>query len=181
MSQNIEVSSGNYVLPTQPDTDDFGLNASFDRWCRDVFGLDGVLMETEPSEDAESDIYIGSFPGSNCEVTFEGILHFDGYSIGNISSPEGTLVLTRRGRIEADINVGSAIINGAVTGDIRATERVVLESHAKVTGQIYTPAITIRLGAIFDGDCVLTAPPAAKKSTQWMSHTEEEDELLVAV
>jgi cytoskeletal protein CcmA (bactofilin family) len=84
------------------------------------------------------------------------VLHFDGYSIGNITSPDGTLVLSRRGRIEADINVGVAVISGSVTGNITASERVVLEGDARVTGQIQTPALSVRLGAIFDGDCVLT-------------------------
>jgi cytoskeletal protein CcmA (bactofilin family) len=88
-------------------------------------------------------------------------LHFDGYSFGNITSPEGTLVLTKRGRIEADVNVKVAVINGCVTGDITASERVVLESEARVTGQIYTRALSVKLGAIFDGECVLSAPESS--------------------
>ncbi|MFN2493290.1 MAG: polymer-forming cytoskeletal protein, partial [Pyrinomonadaceae bacterium] len=103
---------------------------------------------------------IGSFPGSNCEVTFEGVLHFDGYSIGNIRSPEGTLVLTKRGRIEADIEVGTAVINGSVTGNITAVERVVLDSDARVTGEIHTPLLSVKLGAVFDGDCLFVASAA---------------------
>jgi cytoskeletal protein CcmA (bactofilin family) len=85
-------------------------------------------------------------------------LHFDGYSFGPISSPEGTLVLTSRGRIEADVDVRVAIINGWVTGNITATERVVLESEARVTGQILTRALSVKLGAVFDGECLFTAP-----------------------
>src|SRR6266851_3867556 len=111
----------------------------FDRWWEDLKGSPNHLAPESPEPlEGNSESYIGSFPGSNCEVTFEGVLHFDGYSIGNISSPEGTLVLTRRGRIEADIDVGIAVINGSVTGNITAAERVVLDSDARVTGQIHT-------------------------------------------
>ncbi len=94
------------------------------------------------------------------------MLHFDGYSIGNITSPDGTLVLTKRGRIEADINVGVAVIGGWVTGNITASDHVVLESEARVTGQIRTPALSVRLGAVFDGDCIFTTPADHKNSTQ---------------
>jgi cytoskeletal protein CcmA (bactofilin family) len=147
-------------VSNQSSADAFDTNLYFDRWLQDLQSSQepSTAEVSEIAEEEKSEIYIGSFPGSNCEVTFEGVLHFDGYSIGNISSPEGTLVLTRRGRIEADINVGVAVINGSVTGNITATQRVVLDSDARVTGRIRTPALSVRLGAIFDGDCLFTAP-----------------------
>ncbi len=130
----------------------------FDRWLQDLKGSPKHLAAESPQTlEESSDSYIGSFPGSNCEVTFEGVLHFDGYSIGNISSPKGMLVLTKRGRIEADIDVGIAVINGSVTGNITAAERVVLDSDARVTGEIHTRLLSVRLGAVFDGDCLFVA------------------------
>lgn len=144
---------------SQPATDPFDTGLYFDRWLHDLqAGGNPLASEAETAAEAETqDIYIGSFPGSNCEVTFEGVLHFDGYSIGNISSPDGTLVLTKRGRIEADIDVRVAVINGCVTGNITATDHVVLESEARVMGQINTRALSVRLGAILDGDCLFSA------------------------
>lgn len=151
---------GGSAAPGLIDTDSFAISLSFDRWLQDIQAARNPLLHetVEEQEEEGSEIYIGSFPGSNCEVTFEGVLHFDGYSIGNISSPDGTLVLTKRGRIEADVDVRVAVINGWVTGNITATERVVLESEARVTGQIHTRALSVRLGAILDGECVLGAP-----------------------
>lgn len=138
--------------------DAFDPSQPFDRWFKDLNSSPKHVSPeyAEPQAD-NSDIYIGSFPGSNCEVNFEGVLHFDGYSIGNIRSPAGTLVLTKRGRIEADIDVGIAVINGSVTGNITAAERVVLDSDARVTGQIHTRLLSVRLGAVFDGDCLFVA------------------------
>lgn len=145
----------------QSSADAFDPSLHFDRWLEALQGNQKSVAPDPPETDEEenSEIYIGSFPGSNCEVSFEGVLHFDGYSIGNISSPEGTLVLTQRGRIEADIKVGIAIIKGSVTGNITASERVVLESEARVSGQIRTPALSVRLGAVLDGDCSFTVVP----------------------
>lgn len=144
--------------------DPFDTSLFFDQWLRDMGAEAKNLTDTtsEPAEVSEDEgFYLGSFPGSNCEVSFEGVLHFDGYSFGPINSPEGTLVLTKRGRIEADVNVKVAVIHGWVTGDITASERVVLESEARVTGQIYTQALSVRLGAVFDGECVLTSPESS--------------------
>ncbi|HKB67351.1 MAG TPA: polymer-forming cytoskeletal protein [Pyrinomonadaceae bacterium] len=160
-------------------TDPFGIGRSFDRWLQDLEAArNPFARETEAEKAEDSEIYIGSFPGSNCEIAFEGVLHFDGYSMGNMSSPEGTLVLTKRGRIEADVNVRAAVINGWVTGNITATESVVLESEARVTGQIQTRALSVRLGAVFDGECLLSAPenprevaePPQRKKSHWFEH-----------
>lgn len=131
--------------------------AYFDRWLADVAAA-VIQPAAELSfihDDLDQDIYVESRIGSNCELNFEGVLHFDGYSLGNVLSPSGTLVLTSRGRIEADIDVGIAIIDGVVTGNITASERVVLERDARVKGQIFTRAFSMRLGAILDGDCLL--------------------------
>jgi cytoskeletal protein CcmA (bactofilin family) len=147
--------------PPKSAADPFDTGAFFDQWLQDLGAEEKRLAPPNPASaevTEDEGFYIGSFPGSNCEVSFEGVLNFDGYSFGPITSPEGTLVLTKRGRIEADVNVKVAIIHGLVTGDITASERVVLESEARVTGQIYTPALSVRLGAILDGECVLTAP-----------------------
>lgn len=131
--------------------------ASFDRWLADVAAAISQPAAELPvtNDDLDQEFFVESRIASNCELNFEGVLHFDGYSLGNVLSPSGTLVLTRRGRIEADINVGTAIICGAVTGNITASERVVLESDARVKGQIFTRALSMRLGAILDGDCLL--------------------------
>ncbi len=131
--------------------------AFFDRWLADVsaaLSQPATELPVTP-EDLDQDIYVESRIGSNCELNFEGVLHFDGYSLGNVLSPSGTLVLARRGRIEADIDVAVAIIDGSVTGNITASERVVLERDAQVKGQIFTRALSMHLGAILDGDCLL--------------------------
>jgi cytoskeletal protein CcmA (bactofilin family) len=145
----------------QSPADAFDPRVYFDRWLEDVqAGPNNATPETQANEEeGRSGIFMEPLPGSNCEVTFEGVLHFNGHSIGNINSPEGTLVLTKRGRIEADINVGIAVINGSVTGNITAGERVLLDSNARVSGKIITPLLSVRIGAIFAGDCWFTSSP----------------------
>jgi cytoskeletal protein CcmA (bactofilin family) len=89
---------------------------------------------------------------SDCEVTFEGVLKVDGLWRNNIRSAYGTLVMTDQGRVEADIDVRIAFIDGYFDGNLRASEQVVLERNARVYGNIHSPVLAIRDGAVFDGN-----------------------------
>jgi len=59
----------------------------------------------------------------------------------------------------AVIFVATAIVDGLLRGDIRATERVELGSQARVIGNIETPALAIQPGAMFEGQCHFLPPP----------------------
>jgi len=142
--------------------DNFDPGVYFERWLAEIKAARNQAIELASIKARmEQEIYVESRIGSNCELNFEGVLHFDGYSLGNVLSPSGTLVLTKRGRIEADIEVGTAIIDGFVTGNIVASERVELKSDARVKGQIFTPALSMRLGALLDGDCLFLTPASS--------------------
>jgi cytoskeletal protein CcmA (bactofilin family) len=144
---------------TDAANDIFDPSAHFERWLADISAARNDTLELASIKARmEQEIYVESRIGSNCELNFEGVLHFDGYSLGNVLSPSGTLMLTKRGRIEADIEVGTAIIDGFVTGNIIASERVELKSDARVKGQIFTPALSMSLGALLDGDCFFVTP-----------------------
>lgn len=88
---------------------------------------------------------------TRCEMSFKGTLHIDGYFGGNVRSDHGTLVLDQNGEINTDIQVGVAIINGTVVGNIKAGRRIELGSTARVIGDLHTPALTVMPGAIFEG------------------------------
>ena len=82
-------------------------------------------------------------------------------------SSEGTLVVTEHGKLLADIEVTTAIIDGLFKGKIKATEQVVLQSHALVIGEISTPALTIRGGAIIEGRCYFEGPEQVEAPDHW--------------
>jgi cytoskeletal protein CcmA (bactofilin family) len=87
------------------------------------------------------------------QFNFEGTLRLDCYVTGVLRSETGTLIVSETAELEANILVATAIVDGLVRGDIRATERVELGSGARVTGNIETPALTIQPGAMFEGQC----------------------------
>lgn len=125
----------------------FDTRAPFNKWL-----LSLAASQPESGDQASKpDATHGESPGSEREVTFDGVLRVDGLLRGSVRSPEGILVMTNQGRIEADVDVRVALIDGYVEGDIRASDHVVLNRHAKVAGNIYTPSLSIKDGAVFEG------------------------------
>src|SRR6266852_1755194 len=111
------------------------------------------------------------------ELRFEGTLRVDCYVTGRLRSLSGTLFVSETAEIESEIFVATAIIDGVMHGDIHATERVELQSHAKVFGYIESPALAIQPGAVFEGQChFLPSPfPSAaldREEKQQRSHSD---------
>jgi cytoskeletal protein CcmA (bactofilin family) len=165
------------VAPDQESPrEGFDPAAYFDRWLADLEAIrkDLTAKTQKPVEEKGPETLNESEPGSNCEVTFEGILHFEGHSLENIRSPGGSLVVTSLGVVDADIEVAIAVIEGVVNGNIIATERVILERNAKVMGQITTRSLSVSPGAVFDGDCVLTTAEELPVEASLEEEPEEE-------
>ena len=98
------------------------------------------------------------------ELRFEGTLRVDCYVTGRLRSLTGTLFVSETAEIESEIFVATAIIDGVMHGDIHATERVELQSHAKVFGYIESPALAIQPGAVFEGQCHFLQSPCEAAS-----------------
>jgi cytoskeletal protein CcmA (bactofilin family) len=100
------------------------------------------------------------------DITFKGMLRVDGKLSGNVSSEDGTLVVSTNGLIEADVEVAVAQVLGTVKGDIIASNRIEVGRVAKVTGNIYTPALVIEEGAVFEGSCRMIDRPTSKQAVK---------------
>ena len=89
------------------------------------------------------------------ETSFQAMLRVDGHLTGRVTSENGTLIVGSNGRVDANIMVSAAAINGVVNGDIIALEKVELGRTARVVGNIQTPRLVIEDGAIFEGSCAM--------------------------
>jgi cytoskeletal protein CcmA (bactofilin family) len=107
------------------------------------------------SSDVPSDIrgFLGEGTDISGEVKFTEILRVDGSISGKVISDSGSLLIGERGQIKAAIEAGSVSVSGTVEGTITAKNRVEIHASGKVYGDIYTPALIIEHGAIFDGKC----------------------------
>lgn len=90
------------------------------------------------------------------EVRFNEILRVDGNVSGKVSSDSGTLLVGERGYVKATVEVGAVSVSGTVEGTITAKTKVEIHPTGKVYGDVYTQALIIEHGAVFDGKCHMT-------------------------
>jgi cytoskeletal protein CcmA (bactofilin family) len=99
--------------------------------------------------------FVGNGTTLNGEMNFQALLRVDGQLTGRITSENGTLIVGATGRIEANVAVFAAVINGIVKGDIVATEKIELGRTAQVIGNIQAPRLVMEDGAILEGSCTM--------------------------
>lgn len=78
-------------------------------------------------------------------------LYIDGQVEGSIELKGNRLTVGPNGRVKANVNARSAVIQGKMEGNIHASDRVDLKQSAVVTGDIATQRISIEEGAYFRG------------------------------
>ncbi len=108
--------------------------------------------------------FVGNGTVLTGETNFQAMLRVDGHLTGRVTSDNGTLIIGSTGRVDANISVAAAVVNGVVNGDIIATEKLEFGRSARVVGNVQTPRLVIEDGAIFEGGCtMLKAKEAAEK------------------
>lgn len=87
------------------------------------------------------------------EISFRDMVRVNGYIAGTVYSEKGTLIVDASARLDANVEVGIAVIRGSVYGDIVAHQKVEIGPNARICGNIWTRSIEIKNGAIFEGVC----------------------------
>ena len=77
---------------------------------------------------------------------------------GEISS-QNTLVVGETGEIMATVRSRNVIVSGTVTGNIFASEKIVLHKSARVEGDIEAGALAIEEGATLNGKITMNGMP----------------------
>ncbi len=96
--------------------------------------------------------FVGDVLKFTGEVRFKSMLRIDGNFSGQVSSADGTLIVSNGAQVtEAVINVAVAKINGTVAGAIKVSKELVLGRTASVTGTVSAPTLVVEEGALFNG------------------------------
>lgn len=102
------------------------------------------------------------------KLTFEGTVRIDGVLRGEVFTDD-VLIVGEGARLEAEIEVGEIIIQGSVTGNVRAKRSIEILAPGRVKGDLTTPSLQIDKGVIFEGRSYMegvaekgAAPPKPK-------------------
>jgi len=105
------------------------------------------------------------------ETSFHGVLEFEkplqinGFFEGEIKT-QGTLLIGVGAVVKADIQAGTVIVGGEVTGNIIATKKLEMLGSGKVYGNIKTAKLHIADGVVFDGNCEMMNDARAETSSK---------------
>lgn len=119
-----------------------------------LFTKDAPAPHPQPRSGDSQPAFVGTFFGSN--VSIEGTVSgsepvlIEGFVKGNIKLT-GDLRIGTQARVEAKVHAKNVTIEGRLTGDVSADERVELVSSAKVDGNLKAPKIIVADGAQFRG------------------------------
>ncbi len=100
------------------------------------------------------DCLIGAGTEVEGNVTFSGGLRVDGHVKGNVTAADErptTITLSEQARVEGEIRVSHAVINGTVVGPVHVGEYVELQAKARVTGDVFYKTLEVHLGAVIQG------------------------------
>jgi cytoskeletal protein CcmA (bactofilin family) len=113
------------------------------------------------------------------KLSFEGTVRIDGKLSGEIFTDD-VLIIGEGAEVNAEINVGSIIIEGTVHGNIHAKRSVEIHTPGRVRGNISTPSLFVEKGVVFDGQCqmeqngVAASKPRASASASSSSSSSSE-------
>jgi cytoskeletal protein CcmA (bactofilin family) len=115
---------------------------------------------------AETTSLIAAGTAIRGDVLFTGRLHIDGNVEGSIRAEDANAVLTlsNQAQVVGEIVAPHIVINGAVTGDVTAGERLELASNARVEGNVYYKVLEMSAGAQINGKMVYRAEPPRQLS-----------------
>jgi len=104
----------------------------------------GASPERTVMNFGDSVVFKGELSGSE-DLTFCGQMQ------GNVKLSDHTLTIGPHAEIIADISAKAVVVNGAVVGNVTASEVVEIEATGSVTGDIKAPRLAIADGGYFRG------------------------------
>jgi cytoskeletal protein CcmA (bactofilin family) len=112
---------------------------------------------------------IDAFLGKGTKVTgklvFEGPGRIEGQVEGEIVAQD-TLTIGEGANVSAKVAGATIIVEGKITGDVTARQRLELRASGKVHGNVTTPSLVVHEGAILDGQVSMGNTTGAAKTAK---------------
>lgn len=97
------------------------------------------------------------------DVKFTGGLHLEGIIAGNVTTSDSSagsmLVVSEGGRVDGDVHVAYAVINGVVNGNVFASVKLELSNKARISGDVEYDLLAMASGATINGKMIHNEQP----------------------
>ena len=137
-----------------------------------VAAAPAVAPKIQKKDPAQDTTYFGKNLQIKGNVSGEGSLIILGSFEGQFDL-KGRLQVAQGARIKGDIKATDIYVNGEIDGAITASEKVHLDTTARIKGGIATPRLSVLEGAKFDGELQMsnqvtrtTRPPSTGDQKQ---------------
>jgi cytoskeletal protein CcmA (bactofilin family) len=88
------------------------------------------------------------------DISFQDTLRIDGKFEGSIRSGR-LLIIGETADVNADVDVVSISVRGALRGNVHARERIELHQSARCQCNLDTRVLVVAEGALFEGSCAM--------------------------
>ena len=105
-------------------------------------------------------------------IKFGQTMKIDGNFEGELITDNGDLVVGKTGNVKANVKVRSAVVEGRLDGNIKASDTVELKQNAHLIGDLQAKTLVMEKGVIFVGKCNIS--PEGTKIESQKSYKEEE-------
>ncbi len=86
-------------------------------------------------------------------IKFGQTMRIDGNFEGELITDNGDLIVGKTGNVKATIKVRSAVVEGRVDGNIKASNKVELKQSAHIIGDLQATTLVMEGGVVFVGTC----------------------------
>ena len=106
---------------------------------------------TAPADERRTAAWIGKALRIEGRIVSQENLTIDGEIDGTIEVGDHNLMIGAGAVVKADLMAKTITVSGAITGNVTATEKVMLQPSASVDGDISTPRLMMADGAVVRG------------------------------
>ena len=140
-------------------------------------------MFTKEVESTTGQGSLNTILGQGCkfkgEIQLKGTIRVDGEFEGKVECPD-TLIIGKSGVVKANVEVKNANIGGKLVGNIKATNKIELQTGSHVQGDIETVRLVIDEGVFFEGNCRMgEIKPQSRPAEKTFAKTEKPVEAAI--
>ncbi len=103
------------------------------------------------------------------QITASEDIVIEGQFDGTITLPEHSVTVGPEGQVKAEIRARLVVVQGSVTGNIEAREKIDIRRTGQVIGDLVAAAVAIEDGAYFKGSIDIARVEAATSSAAYAS------------